>query len=171
MVILLAVNVAVSGEAGNFSVERASTLAALQTGGMPTPLHSEQVIPVDYLASAASAHDVLLVFGRRAALARLLLRLILYGEDGGVASVLLPAAGKHRGGVAPVAARLVQFCPVRHTVPTAVHRRSRYAGNVLVTLRRMLEVTDSFALEATAAAECATGSVGHGPTGLVASRR
>lgn len=60
VVILLAVNAAVLGEAGELGLERQLTFTALQAPQVPLLVHGQQVVPVGDLAPAASAQGGLL---------------------------------------------------------------------------------------------------------------
>lgn len=74
IVIFLAVDVAIPGEARDFAVESVSTLAALEAGGVPSPVDRLKIEAIGDPQAAAGA-DGRLVRGRRRRRARRLDRL------------------------------------------------------------------------------------------------
>lgn len=65
VVIFLAVDVAVPREARDLAVESVPALAALQTGGMPSPVDRLQVEPVGDFGAAAGTHGRIVGADRR----------------------------------------------------------------------------------------------------------
>lgn len=65
VVILLAVDVAVSAEAGDLAVEALAAVRALEARGVPPPVDGLQVEPVGYPEAAARAHHTRNILGLR----------------------------------------------------------------------------------------------------------